>query len=50
MTDVGGEHDPAVGGPWQRQAGQRHAQPVQIDPAAVQPVVQGAVAAPVLGG
>lgn len=48
-ADVYGQPDPPVGGSGQRQGGRRHSQPVQLDPAAVQGVVEGVVPAPVLG-
>jgi hypothetical protein len=48
-ADIHAQHDLAVGRPGQRQHGQRPPEPGDVDPAAVQPVVQGAVPAPVLG-
>jgi hypothetical protein len=50
VTDVDGQHDPAVGGAVQRQPSQPHPQPSDIDTPGVDRVVQGAVPAAVLGG
>jgi hypothetical protein len=48
-ADVDGEHEPAVGGPGQRQRGQRPAQPRRFHPTLIERVVHRAVPAAVLG-
>jgi hypothetical protein len=47
-ADIGRKHDPAIGRRGQRQPGQIHPQPADLNPAAVKPVIERAVTPPVL--